>query len=576
MLKTLEVLFVVALVFTSLYAVQSFVQLPSPRLSSSVGQKELAASTLKSLDNDGSLTRAAFSSGGNWPPEILRSIESSLPPNTIYRLVAYQINNNTNSLQYNLTKTGPENVGVFPSGSITTSYTVTSPDVTVTKTPEKIRIGNNSITLYILNCADSNGWWITGYTGQTLAKDVYQTMSPYFEKTVLVNTTDLLDKLLSGLPITTDPKEHVKNAVIINTFGESVPIPASKALAYQTDLNQYPYLVGKKTLQYNYTWVSIVGYPFYYVSNTNQFTGSSDNNGWGIYGMKCLGSTGLNAFLQGIDNRTYTSPTSGSKNPTANSGPWTSPTYAYSKDSQPAYTTTNNRAQVYSGYGLSSAITDGTHINVHVCAWASTSGQKTKVEVSDGTAWYTVTTQDLTTSETQYDYDVTSLLHWTPTKLSNLQTRVTSVSTGGAQINLDWIGVETTSWITGSIGVLTYTNPLKENMNYYGIYPGTDQTATRSLSRVDLNNYNMIDYADIFTPENVGGNVYCAGATWVHTASGHPRGAFMAIGLARTPDIRVSLIGLLAYYHPSILRTEFRASSTTRLVELQIGQMGAG
>jgi hypothetical protein len=56
-------------------------------------------------------------------------------------------------------------------------------------------------------------------------------------------------------------------------------------------------------LQYNWTWVSIVGYPLYYVSNTALFP--SGQNTWGIFGMQLVGPAGLNAFLQGLDNQTY-------------------------------------------------------------------------------------------------------------------------------------------------------------------------------------------------------------------------------------------------------------------------------
>ena len=62
-------------------------------------------------------------------------------------------------------------------------------------------------------------------------------------------------------------------------------------------------------MQYNWTWVSIVGWPFYYASNTALF--SSSQNTWGIYGMNMMGknsadgAAGLNSFLEGIDNQPY-------------------------------------------------------------------------------------------------------------------------------------------------------------------------------------------------------------------------------------------------------------------------------
>ena len=47
-----------------------------------------------------------------------------------------------------------------------------------------------------------------------------------------------------------------------------------------------------------------------------------------------------------------------------------------------------------------------------------------------------------------------------------------------------------------------------------------------------------------------------------------------AIGLTRIPDIRVAALALLMYYRPTVYRSEFGASGTSRLVTLQLGQQG--
>ena len=444
MLKTVEALFVVVIVFTALVAMESYIQLPSPRLASSIGQKELATTTLKSLDSNGALTQAAFSNNdGQWA-EVLKSIDNNLPSNTIYKLTSYQIvlNKTTGSLQYIPDKTGGNFDGVFPSGSITSSYTLTSPNVTVTQTPEKIRTKNGAITLYILNCNDANGWWITGFTGNTLARSVYESMSPYFIKTILVNSTSQLDSILSGNKITADSNEQIQDAVVINTFGESIPIPQSQTDSYQ----QYPYTIGKRVNSYNWTWVSIVGYPFYYASNKATF--SSYDNSWGIHGMRLIEARGLNYFLQGIDSSFHASP------------------------------------------------------------------------------------------------------------------------------------VDNNTWITNSIGVVSYTDQIRASMDYYGIYTGLTQTSTRALTIKGISCYHMTlpidsqgkEYSNIF---NSVGTQYYAGAIWAHRVGNVTNGVFMALGLDRTPDIRVTLIGLLNYYKPTLLRSQFNVVGTTRMVELQIGQLGA-
>jgi hypothetical protein len=180
-------------------------------------------------------------------------------------------------------------------------------------TPQKIG-GGKPKTLYILNCNDANGWWITGYTGQSLALDLKNFLSPYFQTTILVNSTYQLGCLLNGTRISGLSTENVTGAVVINTFGEAVPIPSGYyttkgyTSADQSYAN-YTYILGLRVKSYNWNWVSIVGYPFYYVTNTKFF--NTTQNTWGIYGMRMIGTnngqgpSGLNAFLQGLAGRPY-------------------------------------------------------------------------------------------------------------------------------------------------------------------------------------------------------------------------------------------------------------------------------
>ena len=77
-------------------------------------------------------------------------------------------------------------------------------------------------------------------------------MSPYFLTTVMVNPTSQPDTLLSGLPITSNPDERVEGAVVINTFGETVPIPASKAATIFTVSLRHR----KRVNMSNWTWVA--------------------------------------------------------------------------------------------------------------------------------------------------------------------------------------------------------------------------------------------------------------------------------------------------------------------------------
>ncbi|MGB9779137.1 MAG: hypothetical protein ACPLW8_06985, partial [Candidatus Bathyarchaeales archaeon] len=342
-----------------------------------------------------------------------------------------------------------ESLGI---GSDAASYLVASSNVTFSVIPEKIGESGVGGTLYILNCSDANGWWITGYTAQSLAQDLYNLLSPYFVKTVMVQNTTDLGKILNGTSL---QGETVQNAVVINTFGEAVPIPAGYYAtqgyyAPRDSYNLYCYILGQKTRQFNWTWVSIVGYPLYYVSNVNLFP--NEQNTWGIYGMRHVGSAGLNAFLRGLSQIDY------------NASWW------------------------------------------------------------DGTQWKTA--------------------WW--------------------QQDNDWI--YTHGWITGSLASVPLSSEAMYYCNYYGIYPSTYHTATRALPSWITSTYDLKITTYIF--DNVSG--WLAGAVFRHTVSG----ALFALGLTRTPDIRLTALGLLCDYKPRLYRSEYTAANATRLVVLQLGQVG--
>jgi hypothetical protein len=447
MLRTVEAIFMVVITFGAMLAVTNYVYLPPPRITSSIGQQEYAQDLLQRIDENKALTNAVFSESGEGWSSIVKTLVDILPPNVVFNITAYKISEDVpGTLRYVSARTGSNFKGAFPSGSVSISYTMTSPEATVTQTPEKIGYkdaGGTQMytTLYILKCSDANGWWVTGFTGETLAQETYNEMSAYFDTTVVVNNTDQFERLLNGFPLTGSPSESVRNAIILNMLGEAVPIPSSWVTPVGKRY-QFPYYLGQRAALYNWTWVSVVGYPFYYVSNKNTISGQ---NNWGIYGMTMLSERGVNAFLQGVN---------------------------WQGAGVPPYT--------------------GNYVN-------------------------------------------------------NTASR------------------------TSSIGVVSFTNLLKENMNYYGIYPGHTQTSTRAFSKSGIELYNFHLKTNFFNP--VGG--FYAGAVWAHTGTdGKTHGSLMAIGLARTPDLRVAILGILAVYRPSIYRSDFSVSGTTRIVTLQIGQLG--
>jgi hypothetical protein len=241
--------------------------------------------------------------------DLQKALSASLPPNIVYNLNAYNLSTVNDVVTYNLENSISD--ASLGANSDASSLLVTSPDVTFTQDPQKVgESTDQNITLYILNCNDANGWWITGYTGQSLAADLHDLLSPYFTTTVLINDTDDLELLLEN---STSLDGNVQNAVIMNPFGEAVPIPNNYTQNYPKDdegyysprnsYSMYCHTLGVKTQQYNWTWVSIVGYPFYYVSNTGVFAES--DNGYGVHGMIQVGPAGLNAFLHGLDGQNY-------------------------------------------------------------------------------------------------------------------------------------------------------------------------------------------------------------------------------------------------------------------------------
>lgn len=441
-MRTVEVLFVIVILLGAFIITTQFAVLPSPSQAFGTNLRELAQSTLETLDSQGTLSETIFKnpSDAAWG-DLQKAISASLPPNLVYNLSIYDLSANSQGVvTYQLANSISD--ASFGVDSDSASLMLTSPNVTFTQDPQKVgeSTGQN-ITLYILNCNDANGWWITGYTGQSLAADIYNLLSPYFTTTVLVNSTYELGLLLNGTLLTTEVGERVENAVVLNTFGETVPIPddyceggSRENEGYEGgSYARYCHTLGSLTRQYNWTWVSIVGYPVHYVSNTEEFTGSTDQNGYGIYGMKNVGPAGLTAFLRGLNGEGY------------------------------------------------------SHIDGY--------------------------------------------LHTSP---------------GDVTFNVDAV----------------------ENLNYYGIYPSITQTSTRALQESILTQYNLVA-TELFNrpPSNP---TYIPAATYSHDGGG----ALTAIGLARIPDIRVAALALLMYYQPTVYRSEFGASGTSRLVTLQLGQQG--
>jgi hypothetical protein len=442
MMRTVEVLIVIIIIAGAFIAASAFAILPWPRQVSPINLRRLSYTTLQTLNTNYDLSSAAFDVTNDTAWNGLSvALSASLPPNVLFNLTVYDVGNSSTAQLYTPLKT-ISNTQSLGATSDAFSYTVASSSVTFNMVPQKIGEQGGG-TLYILNCSDANGWWITGYTAQSLADDLYKLLSPYFSTTLLVNNTVQLRQLLDGESLA---GESVQNAVIINTFGESVPMPSEYAQGgsrssegYDSSASfgyvKYCWTLGCKTRFYNWTWSSIVGYPFFYVSNTNTF--SSQDNGWGIYGMRMTSNGGIRAFLQGLDNQDY-----------------------------------------------------------------------------------------------YYD----------------------------------------SSGVNGDVGVVTLTQEAIDASNYYGIYPSIYQTSTRALTTSIIGAYNLSIGFRIFNLKNN----YNPGAIYNHvfTGSSDTTGSLLALGLTRTPDVRLTSLSLLSYYKPQLYRSEYTAYGTSRLIVLELGLMG--
>jgi len=443
MMRTIEILLVIVIIAGAFIIASFFAVLPTPRQVSPLNLRRLALTTMQTLDVDYDLTDTVFkpSNDPSWA-KLQVALSACLPLNIVYNLTVYEVLPTQKNI-YNPTVSisNAESLGIRSDAS---SYLTASSNVTFNVTPEKIGEHGGGGTLYILNCSDANGWWITGYTAQKLASDLKNLLSRYFQATIMVQNTSQLRQILNNTSL---QGEFLQNAVVINTFGECVPIPREycqghelESEGYQSGVSyhytKYCYTLGQKTRQYNWTWVSIVGYPLYYVSNTEIF--ANDNNTYGIYGMQKVYQGGINAFLQGLDNQ-------------------------------------------------------------------------------------------------QYRYDETKVA-------------------------------------AGISGLVYLSSEVSYYCNYYGIYPSPYQTSTRALSTSIINNYNLT--VPLYILNQVGSQIPGAVYRHIFGSATNITGSFLALGLTRTPDIRLTALGLLSYYKPRLYASEYTVAGTSRLIVLQLGQVG--
>ena len=134
------------------------------------------------------------------------------------------------------------------------------------------------------------------------------------------------------------------------------------------------------------------------------------------------------------------------------------------------------------------------------------------------------------------------------------------------------------AWITNDLsnsGPVYLSSEAQNYCNYYGIYPSVYQTSTRALPTSIVSAYHLNVTTYVFKTVD---NAWNPGAIYRHnvTVNGtvQYQGGFYALGLTRTADIRLTALGLLCDYQPSIYGSNYDSYDTSRLVVLQLGLVG--
>lgn len=309
MMRTVEAMIAVAILVGGVAGLTAYLQLPPPKSVYSDQLYNLGYSALQQLTASGVLQTAAFNPDNPlYQGQLQSALQAILPANVVYNLTYYNVTtsiiNGVSTTQYTPIGYISNSGGTQPKFTVTVSFVVPSPNLTFV-----LKAKPYPSTVFILNCSDALGWWITGYTATTLAANLKQllTQRTYFQKVITINNTNQLYTLLSNGALQVDQTQYnAKNSIIINVFGESIPIPQQEISSGGTGYDQW---LGQQVREYNITWVQVVGWPFYEISNTQYFnsptTKYSCSGGYpyyGIVGICGIGGSGLDSFAEGFTN----------------------------------------------------------------------------------------------------------------------------------------------------------------------------------------------------------------------------------------------------------------------------------
>ena len=290
MMRMVEALFVVVLVTGAMVGVINNTFIPAPIEKSSKGLEDTGISILQSLDQDYSLSYAAFSEEPSSPEAIRLSIESVLPPNMVYRITVQSIDESTGIIEYEPVWETDNFDGTPPTGSKTVTYTVTNPKVTMESGKGVISVGGKPVNLYILNCQDAYSWYPPKVGLEDLGHNIGGMLESWFASDPTY--VDTIAKLNTLIEIPPDPLENDprSNAIVLNPLGGATPVPIGASTEVKRALAN---AVGHAARYWNWTYMCYFGEPEVYFN--------APTSGW--TNLKSDEDKTLINLLAGLDNQ---------------------------------------------------------------------------------------------------------------------------------------------------------------------------------------------------------------------------------------------------------------------------------
>jgi len=164
--------------------------------------------------------------------------------------------------------------------------------------------------VFVIQCRDAPSWWV-GDINQVIDgfTSVMKKAGTMFNL-IYVNTTQQLYGFMNNLIVRDDNgrdlrpgfEYRLKYSVFMNGHGEAIPIPSQFVSGTNPQWQSYFDFIRNQIKKYCWIWISITGYPFYYVSNHAY---DSSWNTWNVPGLYNIGSSGVNEFLDSSTGALY-------------------------------------------------------------------------------------------------------------------------------------------------------------------------------------------------------------------------------------------------------------------------------